>query len=414
MADRDWVAENTFSGDYNDLINTPSIPGDVSQLSDNFSLLFSGDYNDLTNAPDLESLNVDISTINSIGDVDTETEPLVNGQLLQWDGTKWQNATVEGFEDTNTTYSISSFDVNGDGSLYAIRLTGSDATTVDVPIVAGAGVSITENLSGNIEISAAAQSIDAASDVTITNPQDNQVLKYSSGVWINATAPSAGIALTDLSVTSNPASGSGSLVYNNTNGIFTFTPADFSSVATLANFSVTTDAAQSGGSLTYNNTTGVFTFRPANLSGYAQLSDLSVTTTTASGGGSLSYNNTTGEFTFAPSAGGDIVNDTTPQLGGNLDINGNDITGSGNISITGSVSADSFSSSATGAPSLTSASTITFDAPDGVIVQNGPFRLPSFTTTEKNGLTAVNGDMVYDSTLNKAQVYENGAWVSLV
>jgi len=31
----------------------------------------------------------------------------------------------------------------------------------------------------------------------------------------------------------------------------------------------------------------------------------------------------------------DLVNDTTPQLGGNLDLNSNDITGTGNINITG-------------------------------------------------------------------------------
>jgi hypothetical protein len=35
----------------------------------------------------------------------------------------------------------------------------------------------------------------------------------------------------------------------------------------------------------------------------------------------------------------DIVDDTSPQLGGNLDLNGNDITGTGNINITGTVTA---------------------------------------------------------------------------
>ena len=34
----------------------------------------------------------------------------------------------------------------------------------------------------------------------------------------------------------------------------------------------------------------------------------------------------------------DLVNDTTPQLGGNLDLNSNDITGTGNIGISGSLS----------------------------------------------------------------------------
>lgn len=35
----------------------------------------------------------------------------------------------------------------------------------------------------------------------------------------------------------------------------------------------------------------------------------------------------------------DIVDDTTPQLGGNLDLNGNNITGTGNINITGTITA---------------------------------------------------------------------------
>jgi hypothetical protein len=38
----------------------------------------------------------------------------------------------------------------------------------------------------------------------------------------------------------------------------------------------------------------------------------------------------------------DIVGDTSPQLGGNLSLNGNDITGTGNINLTGIVTASSF------------------------------------------------------------------------
>ena len=34
---------------------------------------------------------------------------------------------------------------------------------------------------------------------------------------------------------------------------------------------------------------------------------------------------------------GDVADDTTPQLGGDLDLNGNDITGTGNINITGNI-----------------------------------------------------------------------------
>jgi len=37
----------------------------------------------------------------------------------------------------------------------------------------------------------------------------------------------------------------------------------------------------------------------------------------------------------------DVVDDTTPQLGGNLDLNSNDITGAGNIDITGAFTIES-------------------------------------------------------------------------
>jgi hypothetical protein len=49
-----WAAgDGTFSGDYDDLTNKPTIPTDVSDLSDTTNLLFSGSYNDLSNTPAL-------------------------------------------------------------------------------------------------------------------------------------------------------------------------------------------------------------------------------------------------------------------------------------------------------------------------------------------------------------------------
>lgn len=40
--------------------------------------------------------------------------------------------------------------------------------------------------------------------------------------------------------------------------------------------------------------------------------------------------------------------------------------------------------------------------------------LSRLTTTERNALTAVNGMLIYNTTLNKFQGYENGAWVNLI
>ena len=73
-------------------------------------------------------------------------------------------------------------------------------------------------------------------DVNITNLQNDQVLKYNSTTskWENQT-DAGGIALTDLSVgAEGTASGDGAIAYNNTTGVFTYTPPDLSSYLTTA------------------------------------------------------------------------------------------------------------------------------------------------------------------------------------
>lgn len=427
LADRAWVTANTFNGDYNSLTNIPpSAVTDVNQLADSSNLFFDRDYNSLDNLPNLDDLVTDISTIGVIGDVNISGTP-ESGQLLVWDGSIWVNQTVSGFADTNTTYDVSA---SATASGAQILLTDDDATSTTVELVGGTGINLTITDTNEITIAAAAStlSLNDLTNTSITNVQESQTLVYSSGQWIN-TSDSGGVGFDDFSVTVEGESGGGNLSYSS--GAFTYTPPDLNSYAQLSGFSVTTDSAQAGGSLSYNDGTGTFTYRPANLSGYATLAQFSITTDgTPAGGGSLSYNNSSGEFTFVPAdtgggGGGDVVEDTTPQLGGDLDINNYNITGTGNINTTGdatftggTVSADTFTSSSAGAPVLTSASTITLTAPDGLIVTGGatggPFRLPSFTTTQRDAITAVNGDMIYNSTTNKAQVRENGAWVNLV
>ena len=56
----------------------------------------------------------------------------------------------------------------------------------------------------------------------------------------------------------------------------------------------------------------------------------------------LTYDNTAGVINLeavAASGISNVVEDTTPQLGGDLDLNSNDITGTGNVNITGTVTA---------------------------------------------------------------------------
>lgn len=78
-----------------------------------------------------------------------------------------------------------------------------------------------------------------------------------------------------------------------------------------------------------------------------------------------------------------------------------------------SVTAGEFISTSTGVPTLTSATNINLQAANVVAVTTSPFRLASLTTAQRNALVAVNGDMIYNSTLNKLQGYQNGTWINL-
>jgi len=42
------------------------------------------------------------------------------------------------------------------------------------------------------------------------------------------------------------------------------------------------------------------------------------------------------------------------------------------------------------------------------------FAVPSYTTTERDALDAVNGMILDNTTTNKLQAYENGAWANII
>ena len=77
------------------------------------------------------------------------------------------------------------------------------------------------------------------------------------------------------------------------------------------------------------------------------------------------------------------------------------------------VYAESFQSTATGVPTLTSNSSITISAVDRINITRGPVNQASFTTAERDALSPVNGDIIYNSTTNKFQGRANGSWVDL-
>tara|TARA_B100001250_G_scaffold72721_1_gene59296 strand:- start:23292 stop:25418 length:2127 start_codon:yes stop_codon:yes gene_type:complete len=78
----------------------------------------------------------------------------------------------------------------------------------------------------------------------------------------------------------------------------------------------------------------------------------------------------------------------------------------------------SITSTAAGTPTLTSSSAINLSVGSSVVIQQnsggGGFRVGNLTTTNRNALTAANGEVIYNTTDNKFQVYENGAWANMI
>ena len=113
-----------------------------------------------------------------------------------------------------------------------------------------------------------------------------------------------------------------------------------------------------------------------------------------------------GNFTFASS-----VIDTddssaitiTPAV-----VMSSDLTVENDLIVNGDIATTS-----TGTPEVFSETEILLTAADRVSVTQSPFRLASFTTAERDELTAANGDLIYNTTDNKLQGYQNGTWINI-
>ena len=114
--------------------------------------------------------------------------------------------------------------------------------------------------------------LDSLSNVDLSvAPTNGQVLKWNGTAWAAANdltgGGGGGLALTDLSVQSQTASGGGSLTYNNGSGIFTYTPPDLSGYLTsLGTALVDADFTTNG--LMKRTADGVYTSTTDNSSNW--------------------------------------------------------------------------------------------------------------------------------------------------
>jgi hypothetical protein len=85
------------------------------------------------------------------------------------------------------------------------------------------------------------------------------------------------------------------------------------------------------------------------------------------------------------------------------------------VVVNNSITANDFISNGSGTPTVASPTNLDLESHTAVrVVGGGVFQLPRLSSVERDALTVVSGSVIYNTTLNKFQGYENGVWVNLV
>jgi hypothetical protein len=119
-----------------------------------------------------------------------------------------------------------------------------------------------------------------------------------------------------------------------------------------------------------------------------------------SGSGTFNGDTVTTQFFFT-----DATESTSPATGA--------VVISGGLGVGKNIYASSFISTDAATPEVYSASNLNLTAVGRVQVSQSPFKVWNVTTTVRNGISASNGDIIYNTTTNKFQGYANGTWVDL-
>ena len=274
-------------------------------------------------------------------------------------------------------------------------------------------------------------SIGELSNVNMSGISNNKILKWDSaqGMFIAATDVSGGgggggLTYADFSV-SVASAGTANLSYNNSTGVTTYTPPDLSSY--LTDYTVTQSdvtAHQAALSITESQISDLQSYLTSETSHADVLVDGDF--------GSAGFMKTNGSGTYS------VDNSTYVSQGSSIDMNGTELvldidgdtslhastddqidikiggTDVGYFNSTGLV-VDNITSQAAGTPTLTSSTNINMVTSGSVTVsQNsgagGGFRVGSMTTTERNALSASNGEIIYNTSNNQMEIYEHSAW----
>ena len=288
---------------------------------------------------------VSASALTNLSDVTVTSAS--NGQILKHNGSVFVN-TAE------TTYSQSSV---ASGSNVNLRLTDSGGTNDDILITAGSNITFSSVSANGFTIAASGGGGGGglSNVVEDTTPQlggsldlNNKFITGSGGINVSGVTTSTSFV--------------GNITGNVTGNADTATTATNVTVSAnnTANETVYpifvdgptgAQGAESDTGLSYNPSSGNLSATKFTGSGVALTG---VVTSIVAGSNITLTGGPTGIVTIASSGGGggsgisNVVEDTTPQLGGNLDLNSKNITGTGGINITGVTTSLAFVGNITG------------------------------------------------------------------
>jgi len=314
--------------------------GDGSTAWSSLSYFEPNSVSNTTYSVDVQASGDDADVILDGSDGTTDTVRYVAGTNLNL-GVAGQNITIDALD---SKYTIGTADQSGDVVL-RLTATGNATGNDDVVVTGGTGVDVTQ-ASDELTITLNA-AVDDISNIDAGSPSNGDVLAYNSTTtnW-EAGAPAV-IAANDLSdVTITSASNNDILQWTGS-AFVNLAPSSLTGFATVATSGDYDDLLNKPtsfdgdivGSIFGDDSTllvdGVNNVIPAgNLTGALPALDGSALTGVVAG--SVAFSNVTSTPTTLSGYGitdaiSDVVDDTSPQLGGNLDLNSNDITGTGDI-----------------------------------------------------------------------------------
>ena len=362
-----------------DMNTLAAISSDITSVADKASFITADFVSDLNTLAVTDVVN-DINTL-ATSDIVSDLNTLATSDIVSDLNTL---ATTDIVNDINT---LATSDIVADLALLATSDFVSDLNTMatsqnvsDLNSVAGSISNVNtvaSNISGvnsfgeryRVSANAPTDSLDAGD---LWFDSTNNLMKvYGSGGFVNAGSSVNGTSERkdyvvgtsqgsyDGSTTVFPATYDSGFVDVYLNGI-KLQPADFT--ATNGTSVTLGSAAQTSDTVSI---VGYGTFELSNFSiGDANNVDL----TGLANDQFLQYNSTSGNFEPANVAT-DLSGDSSPQLGGNLDLNNNNITGTGDISTTGDITIDSASADATVGPTINLRRQSASPAPNDILGQ---------------------------------------------